>query len=58
MATDEVKQTVTEEWFVLGCYAMWLLWFLQEPHGITSQKKPFFIVTTVKTSNLKPLLIG
>jgi hypothetical protein len=25
---------------------------LQEPHGITSQKTPFFIVTTVKTSNL------
>jgi hypothetical protein len=22
------------------------------PHGVTSQKKPFFIVTTVKTSNL------
>jgi hypothetical protein len=27
-------------------------WFLQEPHGVTSQKTPFFIVTTVKTSNL------
>jgi hypothetical protein len=27
-------------------------WFLQEPHGITSQKTPFFIVTAVKTSNL------
>jgi hypothetical protein len=26
--------------------------FLQEPHGITSQKTPFFIVTAVKTSNL------
>jgi hypothetical protein len=25
---------------------------LQEPHGITSQKTPFFIVTAVKTSNL------
>jgi hypothetical protein len=24
----------------------------QEPHGVTSQKTPFFIVTTVKTSNL------
>jgi hypothetical protein len=23
-----------------------------EPHGITSQKAPFFIVTAVKTSNL------
>jgi hypothetical protein len=26
--------------------------FLQEPHGVTSQKTAFFIVTTVKTSNL------
>jgi hypothetical protein len=26
--------------------------FLQEPNGVTSQKTPFFIVTTVKTSNL------
>jgi hypothetical protein len=26
--------------------------FLQEPHGITSQKTAFFIVTTVKNSNL------
>jgi hypothetical protein len=26
--------------------------FLQEPHGVTSQKIPFFIVTAVKTSNL------
>jgi hypothetical protein len=25
---------------------------LQEPHGVTSQKSPFFIVTSVKTSNL------
>jgi hypothetical protein len=28
------------------------LWVLQEPHGVTSQKTTFFIVTTVKTSNL------
>jgi hypothetical protein len=27
-------------------------WFLQEPHGITSQKTTFFIVTAVKTSYL------
>jgi hypothetical protein len=27
--------------------------FLQEPHGVTSQKKPFFIVTALKTANLK-----
>jgi hypothetical protein len=26
--------------------------FLQEPHGVTSQKTPFFIITAVKTSNL------
>jgi hypothetical protein len=26
--------------------------FLQEPHDVTSQKTPFFIVTTMKTSNL------
>jgi hypothetical protein len=26
--------------------------FLQEPHGVTSHKMAFFIVTTVKTSNL------
>jgi NifB/MoaA-like Fe-S oxidoreductase len=26
--------------------------FIQEPHGVTSQKTPFFIVTAVKTSNL------
>jgi hypothetical protein len=25
---------------------------IQEPHGVTSQKTPFFIVTAVKTSNL------
>jgi hypothetical protein len=29
---------------------VWLL--LQEPHGVTNQKTPFFIVTAVKTSNL------
>jgi hypothetical protein len=27
-------------------------WQLQEPHGVTSQKTPFFIVTAVKISNL------
>jgi hypothetical protein len=26
--------------------------FLQEPHGVTTQKTPFFIVTAVNTSNL------
>jgi hypothetical protein len=31
--------------------------FLQEPHGVTTQKTPFFIVTAVKTSNLPKILI-
>jgi hypothetical protein len=26
--------------------------FLQQPHGVTTQKSPFFVVTSVKTSNL------
>jgi hypothetical protein len=26
--------------------------FLQDPHGVTSQKTPFFIVIAVKTSKL------
>jgi hypothetical protein len=26
--------------------------FLTEPHGVTTQKTPFFIVTAVKTSDL------
>jgi hypothetical protein len=26
--------------------------FVQEPHSVTSQKMAFFIVTTLKTSNL------
>jgi hypothetical protein len=35
-----------EECHLLGCYAMWILWLLQEPHGVTSQKTAFFIHTT------------
>jgi hypothetical protein len=31
--------------------------FLQEPHDITSQQTPFFIVTAVKTSNLTSLKV-
>jgi hypothetical protein len=27
-------------------------WFLQEPHGVTSQNTEFFIVTTMKISDL------
>jgi hypothetical protein len=30
--------------------------FLQEAHGVTSQKTAFFIVTAVKTSNLTTFL--
>jgi hypothetical protein len=30
--------------------------FLQEPHGVTSQKAPFFIVTTANTS-IHPLMV-
>jgi hypothetical protein len=32
--------------------------FLQEPHAVTSQKTVFFIVTSVKTSNLTQLQIS
>jgi hypothetical protein len=34
------------------CVTMWLLWFLQEPHGVTYHQTALFIVTVVKTSNL------
>jgi hypothetical protein len=30
--------------------------FLQEQHGVRTQKTPFFIVTAVKTSNLPKIL--
>jgi hypothetical protein len=43
------SRKLVEEWCLLGCYAVW---FLQEPHGVKTQKTPFFIVTAVKTSNL------
>jgi hypothetical protein len=36
----------------LGMLAVTSTPFLQQPHGVTSQKKAFFIATTVKTSNL------
>jgi hypothetical protein len=32
--------------------------FLQEPHGVTSQKTPFFIVNAVKTSNIKSVVFS
>jgi hypothetical protein len=31
--------------------------FLQQPHGVTSQKTPFFIVTALKISNLTYFLL-
>jgi hypothetical protein len=36
---------------VLGSSETSVLTRLQEPHGVTSQKTTFFIVTAVKTSN-------
>jgi hypothetical protein len=32
--------------------------FIQEPHGLTSQKTPFLIFTAVKTSKLKSTLLS
>jgi hypothetical protein len=33
-------------------------WFLQEQHGVTTRKTPFFIVTAVKTSNVDSYLFS
>jgi hypothetical protein len=33
------------------------LYFLQEPKGVTYQKTPFFIITAVKTSYLKDIIV-
>jgi hypothetical protein len=35
-----------------------LVKFLQEPHGVTSQKTAFFLVTAVKTLNLTKRMFG
>jgi hypothetical protein len=35
-----------------------VLWVFQELHGITSQITAFFIVTAVRTSNLKYLQVS
>jgi hypothetical protein len=51
---NEKSQLPIEEWSLLGCYAVWIL---QEPHGVTSQKTIFFIVTAVNTSDLTQLHI-
>jgi hypothetical protein len=44
-----------EEWCLLGCYAVWLLWFLQEPHGVTTQKRPFFVCIIIRTIIHRPV---
>jgi hypothetical protein len=36
----------------IGRYVPPKYWFLQKPHGVTSQKTAVFIATAVKTSNL------
>jgi hypothetical protein len=33
------------------------VWFLQDPHGGTSQKTAFFVVTAMKTSHFKYILV-
>jgi hypothetical protein len=35
-----------------SAYIIRVTGYLQQPHGVTSQKTAFFIVTAVKTSNL------
>jgi hypothetical protein len=32
--------------------------FLQQPHGVISQKTPFFIVTAVKTSDISKNVVS
>jgi hypothetical protein len=43
-------------WFFSLWWWRWYVppkhWFLQEPHGITSQKMAFFIITAIKVLNL------
>jgi hypothetical protein len=43
------KSYIYEECRLLRCYAVW---YLQEPHVVTSQKIAFLILTIVRTSNL------
>jgi hypothetical protein len=47
---DELRTTLAVTSFVLSSS---ILVILQEPHGVTSQKTPFSIVTAVKTSNFR-----
>jgi hypothetical protein len=42
---------------MMGALSSPKLRFLQEPHGVTSQKTTFFIVTAVRTSNLTLLTL-
>jgi hypothetical protein len=60
-ATQMLKNSVF--WDVTPCGSLMKqalippkLRFLQEPHSVTSQKTPFFIVTAVKTSNVTQML--
>jgi hypothetical protein len=42
-------------WVVTPCGSCKNRRFLQDPHGVTTQKTQFFIITAVKTSNLTNL---
>jgi hypothetical protein len=51
-SASNVNNSLVEECRLLGCYAVWVLGFLQVPHGVTSQNTADFIDTAVKISNL------
>jgi hypothetical protein len=62
-ATASSQLMLCKIWSFHSCdYEEWCLpgWFtvLQEPHGVTSQKMAFFIVTAFKTSDLTLWLIS
>jgi hypothetical protein len=44
------RNTILSPWR-WWCYTPLKCWFLQEPHGVTSQKSAFFIVTATESSN-------
>jgi hypothetical protein len=47
-----IRVTRSDELGTMLAVTSKILRFLQEPHSVTSQKTPLFIVTAVKTSNL------
>jgi hypothetical protein len=53
-AATSNRRTLRRSFFAayVGCQVPPKRRFLQEPHGVTTQKTPFFVVTAVKTSNL------